>query len=194
MTLYPFALFAHILGVLGMFIAIALEWTSLLGMRRARTLEQVRPWATLGVVPEKVFPFSGLLILGAGVYMALVGWGWQVAWIDVSLLALLLMFTLGPLINSRRLSRIHRAAGQAPAGAIPQALARQIEDPVLWTCVPTLNMMALGVVLLMTTKPGWPGSLGVVVVSVLLGLLSGSLTARWRGSAAVVAAQVQDTP
>jgi len=42
------------------------------------------------------------------------------------------MFTLGPLINSRRLRMIHRAAGQAPAGAIPQALARQIEDPVLW--------------------------------------------------------------
>jgi hypothetical protein len=89
---------------------------------------------------------------------------------------------------------IHRAAGQAPACAIPQALARQIEDPVLWTCVQTLNMMALGVVLLMTTKPGWPGSLGVLVVSVLLGLLSGSLSARWRGSAAVVAAQAQDTP
>jgi hypothetical protein len=96
MTLYPLALFAHLLGVLGMFMAIALELTSLLGLRHARTLEQVRPWATLGVVPEKVFPFSGLLILEAGVYMALVGWGWRVAWIDVPLLALLLMFTLGP--------------------------------------------------------------------------------------------------
>ncbi len=193
MTLYPFALFAHIIGVLGMFIAIALEFTGMLGMRRARTIEQVRTWANLSVVPEKVFPFSGLLILVDGVYMALVGWGWQVAWIDVSLLALILMFTLGPLINSHRPRMIHRAAGQAPAGSIPQALARQIEDPVLWTCVQTLNMMALGVVFLMTTKPGWPGSLGVLVVSVLLGLLSLSLTARRRGRAAVVEAQAQDT-
>jgi hypothetical protein len=53
--------------------------------------------------------------------------------------------------------------------------------------------MALGVVLLMTVKPGWSGVLIVLVLSVLLGMLSVLLAAYMHGSAAVAEAPVLGT-
>jgi hypothetical protein len=39
---YAIALFLHIVGALGLFVALGLEWTSLLLLRRATTTEQAR--------------------------------------------------------------------------------------------------------------------------------------------------------
>ncbi len=180
MSLYPFALFAHIVGVLSLFMAIALEMSSIVGMRRASSIDQVRTWANLSAVSDRIFPLASLLTLIAGVYMAFVGWGWQVAWIDVSLLVLILMSIVGPLVNSRRLRMIHNAAEKIPAGPVPQSLTQMIEDPVLWTGVQTLSMMALGVVFLMTTKPGSLETMIVLIVSVVLGMLSVPVSKRLR--------------
>lgn len=193
MTLYSIALFAHILGVLGLFMAVALEMTSMLGMRRARMVEQVRTWANLSSVSDKVLPLTALPILVAGVYMAFVAWGWQTAWIDVSLLVLILIGIVGTLVNSRRLRMIHRDAEQASAGPVPLALVRQIEDPVLWTSVQTLNVMALGVVFLMTVKPSWLGALVVLVLSIVLGVISAPLLKRVPKSAATAEASQLST-
>ena len=189
MALYPFALFTHIVGILAMFIAIALEFTSIVGMRRAGTTEELRSWAYLGIVPERIFPFAGLLALAAGVYMALVAWGWQTAWINVSLVTFLLMFVVGPLVNSRRLKALHQAARQSPSGAISRELARQIEDPVLFTCVFTLNTVSLGVLFLMTTKPGLVGSLIALLIAILFGLFPALLLSRAGAKAPVAKAQ-----
>ena len=39
MTVYAVALFLHIVGALGLFAALALEWTALSGFRRSTTAE-----------------------------------------------------------------------------------------------------------------------------------------------------------
>jgi len=44
MTLYSLALFLHIVGALGLFIALGLEWTGLWYLRRAGTAEQAQQW------------------------------------------------------------------------------------------------------------------------------------------------------
>ena len=41
---YSIALFLHIVGTLGFFLALGLEWTGLSQIRSAMTLEQVRSW------------------------------------------------------------------------------------------------------------------------------------------------------
>lgn len=46
MSFYSLALFAHIVGVLGLFIGIGLQWTSILRLRRALFVAQVREWAS----------------------------------------------------------------------------------------------------------------------------------------------------
>ena len=41
---YSIALFLHIVGALGLFMALGLEWTGLWQIRSAMTTEQVRGW------------------------------------------------------------------------------------------------------------------------------------------------------
>ena len=47
MSVYTLALFAHLLGVLSLFIGMGLQWTITLRLRRARTVAQVREWSSL---------------------------------------------------------------------------------------------------------------------------------------------------
>jgi hypothetical protein len=41
---YSIVLFVHIVGALGFFVALGVEWLSLRHLRRATTAEQVREW------------------------------------------------------------------------------------------------------------------------------------------------------
>ena len=184
MTLYHLALYAHILGVLGLFGAIGLEWTSMVRMRRARTVEQLREWASLHPTLEKVFPVTAILILAAGLYMVGDVWGWGNAWINLSLAALVLLAALVPSINGRRLRAIHSGAQATPPGPVPSALTRQIEDPTLWTSVKIMITVALGVVYLMAAKPEALGSWVTLVVAALLGWVWARPAMLNRGSAA----------
>jgi predicted integral membrane protein DUF2269 len=180
MTIYSLALFAHLLGVLGLFIGMGLQWTAALRLRRARTVAQVREWGGVAQGVERLGPVSGALILGAGVYMALSAWNLMTPWIVVSLAAMALMLALGMGVTTRRLRAIQRTASvvQAPADGIPAGLWRQIHDPVVWIATLLAASTAVGVVFLMTTKPGLGGSLLVMGVALVLGGLIGGLSAK----------------
>jgi len=177
MTFYSLALFAHIVGVLGLFIAIGLTWISMLWLQRAQTMEQVRERISLATLQERLLPAASVLILLAGIYMTVNTWGWKTPWIDVSLAALVVIGTLGGAVINRRLKaiRIASSTAEAPAGSIPAELKRQITDAVLWTAVQTNGFTGLGAVLLMTTKPDLVGSLITLVASLVLGVVSAQL-------------------
>ena len=174
MNLYTLALFAHLLGVLGLFINLGLQWTSVFRLRRARTVSQVREWTSLLGGLGKLGPISAGLLLVAGMYMTATAWGLSTSWILVSLVTLLLLMALGMAVPFRRLKAIGRAVAEAeaPDGVIPSAMQRQIHDPLLWTSVQVMGSMALGVVWLMTTKPDLVGSLLVLAVALVLGVVS----------------------
>jgi len=162
MTLYSLALFVHIVGVLGLFIGIGLQWISVQRLSQAQTVAQVREGTSLIAIQEKLWPTASLLILLAGIYMTVTAWGWRTPWIDLSLAALI----------------VQVAAAEAPAGAFPPGLNRQITDPILQTAVQINAFTGLGVVFLMTTKPGLVGSLITLVVALLLGIGAGRVF--WR--------------
>ena len=92
---------------------------------------------------------------------------------------------LHPYRRRNRAHRTHRpvgprtrfAASPTLAGAIPAELKRQIADPVLWMAVQMNGFIGLGVVFLMTTKPGLVGSLITLIVALVLGVVSAWL---WR--------------
>ena len=56
--LYSVALFLHILGVLGAYIAIGLEWTMLQRVRQAREVTQIREWISIHGALDKVHGVS----------------------------------------------------------------------------------------------------------------------------------------
>ncbi len=177
MTFYSLALFAHIVGVLGLLIAIGLVWISILWLQRAQTMAQVRERISLASFQERLLPAASVLLLLAGIYMTVNIWGWKTPWIDVSLAALVVMGTLGGAVINRRLKaiRIASSMAEAPAGSIPAELKRQITDSVLWTAVQTNGFTALGAVFLMTIKPDLVGSLISLVLSLVLGMVSALL-------------------
>lgn len=170
MSLYSLALFAHIIGVLALFIAIGVEMLSLIFLRRARAVGQVREWAGATAAMDKVHPVATLLILGGGLYMTASVWGWGTAWIDLSLVVVLALSALGPLLNGRRFRAIHTAAEAASTGSVPAELARRIDDPALWTSLCTMSGLAVGIVALMTFKPALGGTVVILAVAGALGL------------------------
>jgi hypothetical protein len=172
MTYYSLALFIHIVGVLGLFIGIGLQWISVQRLPQAQTVAQVREGTSLVAVQERLWPTASLLILLAGIYMTVTAWGWSTPWIDISLAALIVQGAVAGAVINRRLKAIHTgvAAAEAPAGSFPPGLKRQITDPILRTAVQINAFTGLGVVFQMTTKPGLGGSLITLAVALLLGI------------------------
>lgn len=190
MSLYALALFAHLVGVLSLFIGMGLQWAVIVGFRRAQAVAQVRLWGGLLRPVAMLGPLSAVLILLAGGYMMFTTWGLDTPWIVVSIGAMLLMAALGMGITVRKLRVVQRAAiAYSPSDAIAPELGRHIYNPMLWISTYLASGMALGIVFLMTTKPNWLISLLVVAVTIALGGIIGAMMAKPRQSSAIVAAQ-----
>jgi hypothetical protein len=184
MTFYSLALFVHIVGVLGLFIGISMQWISVQRLSQAQNVAQVREGTSLVAIQERLWPTASLLILLAGIYMTVTAWGWSTPWIDISLAALIGQGAIGGALISRRLKAIHTgvAATETPTGAFPSELKVQITNPVLRIAAQINVFTGLGVVFLMTTKPGLGGSLITLAVALLLGIVAAptSWATRWR--------------
>ena len=169
MDWYHLALFVHIVGAFGIFMALAVELAALLGSRAARTVEVLRAWSSVGKPLAVLFPVCSLLILAAGLAMTIGVWGWTHAWIDLSLAMLVFMSAWGAIVNGRFAEQIARQAALLGSGPIPPELARMLNNPLHWTSVAAMFTGSLGVVFLMTTKPGWLGSIVALIIAFVLG-------------------------
>ena len=76
---------------------------------------------------------------------------------------------LGAALSGRRIAAIGRATA-AERGPLSPALRDQLLDPILWTSIQIRTAIGLGIVFLMTVKPGLVGSLVTIGVVVVLGL------------------------
>ena len=167
--LYSLALFVHILGALGLFVALGLEWTGLRQLRRATTGAQARELVTALAVLPLLYAPAAVAILLPGLYMAAAVWGWGVGWTSVALAALVLLAVLGAALTGRRMAAIGRAVA-AESGPVSPTLRQRLHDPVLWTSIQTRLAIAVGIVFLMTVKPALGGALLTIGVAALLGL------------------------
>jgi hypothetical protein len=181
MNSYTIVLFVHIIGAIGYFLGIGLWLFVLVGLRRAQYVEQVRALIKLNDLSGPFSGISALLLLGAGLYLALTAWSLLTSWILVALISLLLMVpTSAALIAPRRSAMVKQLAREAPDGELSRALEQLIDDPVLATVCTTVLTLLLGLVFLMTTKPNLAGSLIVMGIALLLGLAAGALVSRMR--------------
>jgi hypothetical protein len=159
-----------------LFGGIAIVLAAMARMRRAETVTQVRELAGLAALADRLLPVASLLILVAGIYMAVDLELWGSGWVDLGFLGLIALSIVGPTINSRRLTAIHRAAAEAPDGSVPDVLRARILDPVLWTAVHTMTVVTVGIVFLMAVKPGTTGSLLTLIVAAAIGLAASAPT------------------
>ena len=118
MTLYATAVFLHVVGALGLFVAMGLEWVMVAQLRRADTAEQALDWLGLLRIIRRLSPAAMAVLLLAGIYMAAASWG-GAPWIVAAFVALLLLPPLG-MVNMLRLPRISQELA-AESGPLPPA-------------------------------------------------------------------------
>lgn len=181
MSIYTIVLFVHIIGAIGYFLSIG-SWLFILGgLRRAQRVEEVRALMHVNDLSRAVGGGSGLVLLIAGLYLALSAWSLLTSWILVALSSLILILpTNEVLLAPRTNALVKQLEREAPEGEISLALSQHIHNPVLWATSQTTAVLLLGIVFLMTTKPDLGGSLIVMAVALVLGLLSSLLVSRRR--------------
>ena len=159
-----------LVGWLGFLGGLGLEWTSLWYLRRATSVEQVNQWLPIFALLRRVYPVSWAAILLPGFYMTATAWR-GAGWISIAFAAIILIVVIGVALTGRRVPAIGRAVAMESRPLSP-TLRQQLGDPLLWTSIQTRAAIALGIVFLMTVKPGLGGALLTIGVAVVLGLAS----------------------
>jgi hypothetical protein len=170
MSSYSIALFLHIVGALGVFVALGLEWTGLRQLRNANLPEQVRAWMGILKGTNKLgFP-SMLAAVITGLYMVWKGLGW-LPWILVVLGALVLIIVLSVALTKARMVAIGQALA-AQKGSVSPTFHNLVNHPVLWISIQTRLAIALGIIFLKIARPDLVGSLLTIGVAIVLGIAS----------------------
>jgi len=167
-SVYSISLFLHIVGAWGLFAALGLEWAGLSNLRRATGTDQAREWARLLAAPRAVGGPAGLVILASDIYMTATRWGPQ-AWIVASLAGIVVIALLGATISGRRAAAIVRAL-QESRGPMTADLHRLLHDPGLILGLRVRGALLLGVVFLMSNRPGAAGALAAMGAALVLGI------------------------
>jgi hypothetical protein len=187
MSGYGIVLFVHLCALIAAFAAAALAHFAEGRMCAAKTIAEVRSWASLAAKVAPTFPIALLILIGSGAYMVQSAWAWNDGWIVMGLAGAIAMMLNGGLLigsRSRQLKKFLATAGEGPVGL---ELARLVHDPVLHGATWTNLTLALGVVLLMATKPSLAISIVVLVVAVAAGPLVAMLFHRKRAMTAETA-------
>jgi hypothetical protein len=170
MNSYSIALFFHIVGAMGFFLALGLEWTGLWQLRSALLSQEVRAWMSLLKSARRGGFASMLAVVISGVYMMATAWS-RVAWLIVTVGSLVVVIVLALALSGPRMVAIGRAL-VTEQGAVSQTFHRLTNHPLLWISIQTRVAITLGIVLLKTVKPDVSGSLLIIGVAIVLGLAS----------------------
>src|SRR5262249_40011153 len=97
-------------------------------------------------------------------------WTWSTSWIVLPIVGLVVLSLQGPLLAGRRGHAVKAALmanGPGPLGPEAREMTR---DRTLWAATMTNEMLVLGIVWVMTTKPGWGSAIAALAVAYLVGL------------------------
>jgi hypothetical protein len=169
MSVYTIALFLHVLGALGMFAALGIEWAAAGPLQRATDIVQARPWIGVLRSLRRVAGPSVVTLLVTGIYMVASTASGRQPWIGLGLLGLVLLALLGGGITGRRMAAIARDLDAASTKS--DSLRLRLKDPVLAFSLRLRTTVATGIVFLMTIKPAAGLALAAMGAAVALGLV-----------------------
>lgn len=181
MSRYTVDIFVHVMGAIAVFVGYGSLLLAVIAMRRASESDQVRAitstlLATRRIGLERISAIDVIVIAGVlmiaitGLDMALTFQLLRAPWIDVAIGSFLVLAPIGPLMTNPRLHRIEDAANLETSGPISNVLRAHTRDPLLALELGGSLGILIGLVFLMTTKPGLLGSLVGVSVAVGVGL------------------------
>lgn len=164
---YLLLVFLHVAAASALFAAVGVEVVALQRLRLAATAAQARAW-----LPSVQRPAGGighpamLVIVGTGIWMMIARWGFE-AWMAMALASIVAMVLVAVLVGRAPLTRLVDALGEGArdGSGWPDAVRDARLRVSLWLRVGLL----VGVIGLMTLKPGWWGSAVVMVTATALG-------------------------
>jgi hypothetical protein len=172
MNLYTVSLFVHMIGLISLFGGFVLLQNSGRRLRAATTWEDARPWLDLLQPISGMLLGGGVLVLASGLSMARQQWTYATPWVVVGMIAALLAISVGPLAIGRRLLAIRRVAGNSRGVLSPEGRA-MLSSASLWSSIFAMNGLMIGVVWLMSTKPGWTASIAIPLTLAVIGAAIG---------------------
>ncbi len=164
MTTYKLILFFHVLSAFGILLSFGLEWTSLNRLQRSCTKEESREaLKAFGILPRIGGP-SFLIALLSGIYLWETGWRGS-AWTVAALISLFVIAATGAVLTGPRMASMGKETSREQGfESLPPRRA------MLWASLQIRTWMAIGIVFLMTMKPGVAASVVTMAVAILLGL------------------------
>ena len=170
MSIFSIALFLHIVGALGVSVALGSEWIGLSQIRKATVPGEIR--AILKVVQSTTrFGFASMLsTVITGIYMVLVAVGW-VPWLLVVIGALVLVIVLARALTVPRLAAIGKALIMEK-GSVSPTFHNLMKDPILWISIQTRVAIVLGIIFLKIATPGFAGALLAIGIAITVGIAS----------------------
>jgi hypothetical protein len=163
-------LYVHIVGALGLFFAMGMEWTGLRQIQGAKTPEVVRTWMGLLKSVSKVGLVSMLATVLTGIYM-MIAWFGSEPWLIATLASVVLGTVLAQPVTRPRMVAVGRALATERA-PLSESFHVLTNDPLLWISIQTRVALVLGIVFLKVTQPGSTGSVLTIVVATVLGVAS----------------------
>jgi hypothetical protein len=166
--IYKLALFLHVSGALSVSAAIAIEWICLILFRKADTIERIEESVSYYAKVGKLGDIGAFLMLIPGIYMMIAVWkvaGWAIC----GFLGLLAIGLIGGILTGRTMKRIAELlkVKDQPVHELRQLLSNNS----LWLSIKIRTAILLGVIFLMTAKPGLTGSIITLAISIVVGRL-----------------------
>lgn len=172
MTMRSLALFAHVLGMLALFVAFTVEWIAVAFLR---TGDHAQPSSFAIDLLRQLPRLTGTavaLILASGLEMADQFGFLRSAWVGVSFAAMVLMGGMGG-ASLRRLIRGIGAVRHAD-----DSWRREVSKSFLHLSLRARIGVALGIVYMMIAKPDILRSIATVLAALMLGTAAGVVATR----------------
>lgn len=178
MNAYTVVLYLHLLALFIGIGAGAVLIVCLFQLRSARTLEDAVPFGRIAGKTGRFFPLAILGLFASGAYMTSDQWTWSTGWIDVAIVALVVLGVQGGGVAERTGKALEAALHANGPGELNAHCRRMALHPGLWVVEFSSICLVFGVVWNMTQKPGLAGSIAAVVVAYAVGAALALLATR----------------
>ena len=169
MSFYFFVLFLHITGAMGIFVGMGLEWLIVHNFKRVATYSEALQWTDSFKLLPAIFSISSILILASGIYMWAETWG-DTAWIITGFWLFLFLAVFGSVIVGKKVKSIAEAL-KSEGDKLSDAILMKIKSPVITQSLKIRTALAVSIIFIMTTKPGWTITLAAIGVALIIGIL-----------------------
>jgi uncharacterized membrane protein len=159
-------LFVHVVGVLGMFTGLGLEWLCLDAVRRSTLRVEAVRWVNVSVTVPRITAIALIAVVASGFYLGARVGVLGDAWMRASYAALLMMGIIaGPMTQPRMRALQHAASDPSDSGGT--SLRTVASHSILQVSVRLRVVFGLAVVYLMVAKPDALGSVMVLSLAII---------------------------